>query len=476
MSLSLEPSLDDSLEGFRGTLIRPGDQAYAQARVIFNRRLDHQVPRLIARAADTDDVVTVVRHAARTASPLAVRSGGHGADGTAMPDGALVLDMSGLKSIHVDPDTRRVRLEAGVLLGEMDAALAQHGLVVPAGTVSTTGIAGLVLGGGVGHNMRRYGATVDNLLACDVVTADGRLVRASTNENPDLFWALRGGGGNFGVVTSFEFQARPMPSTVTFGLIPFPLDQAPQVMAGLRSSMREAPRELGVVVSMTTCPPLPSVAEELHRSPALVMVVVHTGELDAGQRLVAELAALGSPLAVAVGPGPWVDANRMLDVLAPPGYRVYTKGAYLADLTDDIVRIAVERSAHGPTPGTPTADPLVANTAQNFWALGGAISHDTDENATAFSRADATWFWEAITVWETDEDDERFMTWADSVHAALRPLLLTNVYSNLSTDMGSEWRRGVWGSTAKYQRLVTAKQTWDPTNVFCFNKNIDPEQ
>lgn len=462
---------DDFPTAFRGDLLRPGDPGYADARTIFNLRLSHWDPGLIVRPTDVDDVVTAVRYAAQSGTPLAVKSGGHGVDGTATPDGALVLDLSLFKEISVDTETGRVRLGSGVLLGEMDPALAEYGLVVPAGTVSTTGVAGLTLGGGVGYNMRRCGATVDSLLACDVVTADGRVVRASHDENPDLFWALRGGGGNFGVITHFEFRAHSIPETVSAGFIPFTIDQAATVLAGLRAFMPTAPRELGMIGALTQCPPLPPIPADIHGAPCLLLVVVYTGPQEESDALMAQLAALGDAAAVAVAPTPWPIANRMLDAIAPPGRRSYTKGAYLSELTDEVIAIGAKYCQRAPAQTTP---PLPSS-VQNFWAMGGAITEDYEESSAAFSRADVGWFWEVATQCDLPAQDDTFMGWADSLYSELRPHVLPNVYINLSTDMGPEWRRGAWGSAQKYQELVEAKTKWDPTNMFRFNKNIEPQ-
>ena len=313
---------------FAGAKFRPGDAGYAEARRIFNMRLDNENPALIARAADQDDVVRVMRYASANGVPVAIRSGGHGVDGSAMPDGALVLDLSALKKLTVDSRTGVCRAESGVLLGELDTGTQQHGLVVPSGTVSSTGVAGLTLGGGVGYNMRRFGATVDNLLACDVVTVEGRKVRASKEENPDLFWALRGGGGNFGVVTAFEFQGQPLGPEVYSGVIVFPAQQAADVLAQLREHMVTAPRELAVIAAATACPPFPPVPAESHGKPVQMLLVVYTGAPERAAGIIDGLSGLGRPLAAFVGPSPWVQTNRMLDVVAPYGRRTQTRGGY----------------------------------------------------------------------------------------------------------------------------------------------------
>ncbi|WP_156935021.1 FAD-binding oxidoreductase [Pseudonocardia spinosispora] len=454
----------------RDIALRPGDDGFADAREIFNSRTSENTPSVILGARDASDVLAVARHAGETSTPLAVRAGGHGVDGTAMPDGALVADLSGLTSIDVDPSTGVVRLGAGVLLRDMDAALIAHGLVVPSGTVSTTGIAGLTLGGGIGYLMRRYGATVDNLLSCSVVTLDGRLVTASERENPDLFWALRGGGGNFGVVTEFEFRARPLAREVAAGFLLFPLDQAPEVLAGLREYLPRAPRELAVVAALTQCPPLPPVPPEFHGRPVLMPIVVHSGDPSSVPSVLDALAGLGRPVASAVAPMPWTEANRMLDVIAPPGRRYYSKGGYLTELDDATIDVVVRNTASAPAPSTP---PL-PSTVQNLWAMGGAVSDDVAEDAMAFSREGASWLWESVTEWDDARDDATYRGWLDGLRGELTPHLRSNSYVNLSTDHGPTWRRGVWGSPEKYQRLVTAKTTWDPHNLLRYNKNIKP--
>ncbi|WP_331772887.1 FAD-binding oxidoreductase (plasmid) [Embleya sp. NBC_00888] len=463
-------SFEDFPSAFRGAVYRPGDAGYADARCIFNAHVADATPALIVRAEDEADVVTVAQYATATGTPLAVRAGGHGVDGTAMPDGALVLDLTRLDTIDVRPDTGVVRLGAGVLLADMDAMLEKHGLVVPSGTVSSTGIAGLTLGGGVGYNMRRYGATVDSLLSCEMVALDGRRVTASATENPDLFWALRGGGGNFGIVTSFEFQAKPLPPLVSAGFIVFPLDQAAAVLGALREYLPTAPRELAIIAVLTKCPPLPPVPQEFHGADVLMPVVVYTGPQEKAERVIAEAVALGTPVATAVGPMPWSAANRMLDVIAPSGRRYYTKGGYLAELGDTAIEIVVRNAVNAPAP----VHPMLPSAVQNVWAMGGAISEDFDEDSAAFSREGASWMWEVITEWDSPADDDTFHGWLDNARAELMPHLRGNCYINLSTDSGPEWRRSAWGGEERYSRLVEVKTAWDPQNLLRFNKNIPP--
>ncbi|MFG2475544.1 FAD-binding oxidoreductase [Streptomyces fagopyri] len=453
---------------FRGAVLRPGDDEYDAARALYQGRAADEGPALIARCADEEDVAAVLRYASAQGIPVAVRGGGHGSDGYAMPGGALVIDLSGMRAITVDPETRVVRAEPGVKLGEMDAAAQRHGLAVPAGTVSSTGVAGLTLGGGVGFLMRRHGATVDNLLACDVITVDGRKVRADETENTELFWALRGGGGNFGVVTSLEYRAHPVGPDVVAGQLIFPIDQAADVLGKLSAHLATAPRELGLLVAIADAPPLPMLPKRVHGKPALILVVVYTGEPATADEVVEPLAALGRPLADLVTKTTWVQANSMLDAVAPYGMRMNLRGGYLPTLSDDAVDVLLEHVATVPAkPGDIYSI--------NISFMGGAISEDVDEDATAFSREGAAWLWEAICKWDAPECDAQYDEWATTLTEAMRPHTLTNGYANLTDDLGEEWRRGVHGSEAKHRRLRSIKATWDPHNLLRFNKNIAPE-
>jgi hypothetical protein len=455
---------------FGGPVFRPGESGYDQARAIYNGRSIDETPALIARVTDERDVLTAVRYAADTSSTLAVRSGGHGIDGTVMPHEGLVLDLSQMKRIALDPQTGVVRLGSGVLLGEMDRHLHDHGLVVPAGTASTTGVAGLTLGGGIGFNMRRFGATVDNLLACDVVTTDGRQVRASAEENADLFWALRGGGGNFGVVTTFEFQAHPYPSTVAAGFVVFDFTQADAVLAALRDYMVTAPRELGLICAVTHCPPLPGVAPEAVGQLTVLMAVVYSGPEERTESVIAALSGLGHPDAVAIQRVQWPVANSMLDAIAPYGRRAHSAGGYLSELTTAVIEVALTHAEASPQPTAPPGPSAV----QEFWAAGGAFSDDFAEDSVAFSREGVRWLWEAATFWDEAADDQLFVSWTDGVRADMAAQLQTNCYINLSVDQGPQWRRGAWGSADKYRRLVEAKTRWDPHNMLQANKNVEP--
>ncbi|MEU5677051.1 MULTISPECIES: FAD-binding oxidoreductase [Streptomyces] len=452
---------------FQGRVLRGEDVGFDEARTVFNGRAADTPPALIAQCTDEDDVAAVLRYASANDVPVAVRGGGHGADGHAAAGGALVVDLSGMRAVSVDPQTRTVRAQAGVLLGELDAATQEHGLVVPSGTVTTTGIAGLTLGGGIGHLMRRFGATVDNLLACDMITIEGRKVRASERENPDLFWALRGGGGNFGVVTAFEYRAHPLGPDVVSGQIVYPGDQAPAVLSQLHAFMSKAPRELGLGTTLTVAPPVPGLPEEVHGQPVLILLPCYTGPAGRAEEIIGRLSGLGAPVLNTVRTTTWLQTNSMLDAMVPYGWRLAQRGGYLASLTEPVVNTLFERLAAVPdVPGSMTAI--------NIWALGGALSQDVAEDATAFSRAGAGWLWECAPVWTGPEHDTVFDAWAEATTSALRAFTLPNAYPNLTEDQGELWRRGIFGSEAKYRRLAEIKAAWDPRNLMRHNKNIPP--
>jgi FAD/FMN-containing dehydrogenase len=456
----------DFPSSFRGAVVRPGDEGYAEARKIPNARHDHLHPAIIVRCSDADDVVTAVRYANEQDIAIALRGGGHGIDGFAMPDGAFVIDLSPMKGISVDPQTGVARVEAGCLLGEMDAATQEHGLVVPSGTVSETGVGGLILGGGLGYNTRRHGMTVDNLISVDVVTADGRKLRASADENADLFWGLRGAGHNLAIATSFEVQAHPIGPEVTSGLIIYPIDAAVPILSQIDDFMASTRREMTVYPVVLPAPPLPGLPEAMIGVPIFVLIVVYTGPLDGAEEEVAKVAALGEPLANMVGPSSWMQANSILDVLAPPGRRQHSRGGYLGAITPEIAQIVVEHVSSAPAPTGPGPSCAVA-----FPAMGGAAD-DFDEDATAFSRVGAKWLWEVLGQWDPPESDAEYDGWVDGVMDALKPFSLRNGYVNLSTDQGPDWLEGLYGSADKWNRILELKAEWDPDNRLRHNKNV----
>lgn len=452
--------------GFQGTVHRPDDPGYDDARTIYQGRARDHGPALIASCINEEDVVIALRHASSLGVPIAVRGGGHGSDGTAMPADAFVVDLSAMRAVTVDEEALTVTAEPGVLLGELDAAAQEYGLAVPAGTVSTTGVAGLTLGGGIGHLMRRFGATVDNVIGFDLVTVDGRRVRADAEENPDLFWALRGGGGNFGVVTGFHFRAHHIGTEVFAGQIIFPFAQAEDVLKGLPEIIAQAPRELGLLAAIVPVPELPGVPEEAQGEPAVVVIPVWSGDPDLGPEIVQPVLQLGTPLVEMLGRTPWTQANSMLDVVAGYDVRMNLRGGYLPDFSPESLRPLLDHAVE-------TAD-LPGTTTTNLWAMGGAISEDTGEDDVAFSRAGAAWLWETVHMWDDPQHDDQLNKQAESISDAMQPYILSNGYSNLSDDRGPKWRSTLHGSSAKHERLRALKCEWDPQNLLRHNKNITP--
>lgn len=467
MTTELSPrTFDDLPAAFKGPTYRPGDDGYPDVRQIWNMRRGGEMPALIAQALDVDDVVTLVRYAVAKDVPIAVRGGGHGIDGAAMPDGALVVDTSRMKGISVDPETGRTTIQAGVLLGEMDAATQEHGYAIPAGVVTDTGAAGLTLGGGIGSLTRRFGATVDSLLSVDLVAMDGRVITASADSNEELFWGMRGAGHNLGIATSLTYQAHKVGPEVVSGLLVYSADDAVPLFSGLDAALARSPRDLTVALLVLPAPPLPGLPDTMIGSPIVVSLVVYTGALEQYETAMTALRELATPLADMVAPSTWVQANSIVDPFEPSGRRYGLGGGYMAALNADVARIAVEAIATSPapTPGLPSC-------LLTFPALGGAL-FDRDEDATAFSRTGAAWLYETAAQWDSSSRDEEYTQWIDKTMAALAPHASKNAYVNLTADRGPEWLRGAYGSPEKWDRIVELKRTWDPDNRLSYNKNV----
>ncbi|MBO0689309.1 MAG: FAD-dependent oxidoreductase, partial [Candidatus Dormibacteraeota bacterium] len=404
MGLQVEPILGaEELQafraGFRGELLTPDDRGYDDARRVWNGNVD-RYPGLIARCAGTADVVAAVDLARERALLVSVRGGGHNVAGSAVCDGGLVIDTSPMKGIHVDAERRRARAEAGVKWGELDHETQAFGLATTGGTVSDTGIAGLTLGGGFGWLARTYGYTVDNVLSFDVVTADGQLRTASPNVHPDLFWGLRGGGGNFGVVTSFEYQLHPVGPTVLGGMVLHPADRGRDVLRFCRDFVATAPDELGVIMGMLTAPPAPFVPEELQGTPVVAIVVCHSGSLDDAEAAVRPLREFGPPAVDVLGPMPYVAQQRLFDDAFPPGLQYYEGGGKMRDLSDGAIDAVLEYAG---STTSPLNSILVA-------PMGGAVAR-VDELATAYPNRDALYDYYVFAAWDQPEDSDRHFRW-----------------------------------------------------------------
>lgn len=458
---------DDSLSTLngklRGRLLREGDDGYDDARTIWNAMIDRR-PAAIARCQGTSDVVASVKFAREHNLLLSVRGGGHNVAGKAVCDGGLMIDLSPMKGIDVNPHKRTARAEPGVTLGDLDKETQIFGLATPTGIVSETGLAGLTLGGGFGWLTRKHGFTSDNLLSAEVVTAEGDVVHASEEENADLFWGIRGGGGNFGVVTSFEYRLHPVGPTILGGLLLYSLDEAREAVRFYRDFVTDAPEELGSAVVMRLAPPAPFVPEALHGRPVCAIIVCYTGEIEDGKRLLRPLRAHGEPLADKIGPKSYVAMQSMFDKGQPEGNYYYSKSEYLEELSDDALDTVL---AHGATLSSPEGRVAIMQ-------LGGAASR-IDDMATATGHRDAGFVFAINNGWTDPADNERQVKWTRDFWRAIRPFSGGGTYVNfLSEGEGQERVRAAYGSQ-KYKRLVALKNKYDPANLFRMNQNIKPD-
>jgi FAD/FMN-containing dehydrogenase len=445
-----------------GPVIGPGDEGYDEARSIWNGAIDRR-PACIARCTGVADVVVAVHFARERGLDVAVRSGGHGVGGHALCDGGLVIDLSSMNGIRVDPAARTARAEAGVLWGELDRETQLFGLATVGGIVTHTGIAGLTLGGGIGWLMRKHGATVDNLLSADVVTAQGEIVTASEEENPDLFWGIRGGGGNFGIVTSFEYRLHPVGPIVLAGPVFHRVEDAPEVLRFYREFIAAAPDELTTIFELSVAPPLPFLPEEVHGKPIVMVGACYAGSPDEGEEVVRALKEFGRPLGDLLEPKPYTALQSTFDPFVPHGWHRYWKSVELPPLTDDAIDTLVE---HSSAPTSPKSYTIV-------FQLGGALGR-VAEDETAFSQRDAAHNVNINAVWsEEDPDAERHIVWARDFFDAMQPHAGGRVYVNFLGEEGDHRVRQAYGAR-NYERLVELKRAYDPTNFFRLNQNIEP--
>jgi hypothetical protein len=444
----------------RGELVRPGDGPYEQHRRVWNGSID-RYPALIARCAGVADVIDAVRFARRTGLAVAVRSGGHSFPGLSVCDDGLVIDLSLMQGVRVDLASRTVRAQAGVRLGELDRETQAFGLAVPAGIVTHTGLAGLTLGGGIGWLMRKYGLTIDQLLSVDLVTADGELVKASATENSDLFWGVRGAGGNFGIVTEFEFRLHPVGPQVLAGPVIWPMERSAEVLRFYRDWITDVPDELTTVVVHRKAPPLPVLPPELHGRPIVTVICCYAGPVEDGERVVRPLKAFGSPLLDLCTPKPFVEHQAMFDASFPEGWWYYFRACQVAALTDEVIDITADHAQR-------IRSPL---TAFPIFHLGGAVGRVGDDE-TAFTGRTAGHTFNINATTASADGFEQEREWSRTFWSALQPYH-TGVYVNFLMDEGQQRVRQAYG-TSKYQRLRALKRTYDPDNFFRMNQNIPP--
>jgi FAD/FMN-containing dehydrogenase len=457
---SAEPTVE--IDGFRGRLITAGHPDYDIARAVWNGAIDRR-PRLIARCSGAADVVAAVRWARDHDLEIAIRGGGHNVAGAAVCDDGIVIDLSAMRAVQVDPAERRAWVHGGALWGDVDHETQAHGLATTGGIVSHTGVAGLTLGGGIGWLMRKHGLAIDNLLAADVVTAHGERLRVSEDENADLFWALRGGGGNFGVVTSFEFRLHSVGPTVLAGPIIWDARDAGEVLRFYRDFVRDAPDELGTIVKFTTAPPLPAIPEDLHWRPVVMVGTCYAGPVRDGERVLGALRAFRTPLLDLVGPKPYVELQSALDSTVLHGWHYYWKATHLPELSDDIIDVIVGHAFSFSSPRSYTA----------MFHLKGAVSRMA-AGRTAFANRHASHAIIHHAAWRPGEDvGDRETAWAKGFFGALGRFR-EGVYVNfLGGDEDPDRVREAYGDSV-YDRLVDVKTTYDPDNVFHHNQNIRP--
>jgi len=453
-------AIDAFAAGFRGSLLTSKDMDYNDARAIWNAMIDRR-PGLIARCAGAADVVRAVRFARDNNLLVSVRGGGHGIAGNAVCEGGIVIDLSAMKSVRVDPETKRARIEPGATLADVDKETLAFGLVLPTGINSTTGIAGLTLGGGFGWLTRKFGLTLDNLLSVDVVTADGELVKASETEKPDLFWALRGGGGNFGVVTSFEFKLNPLNTEVLAGLVVHPFADAEKVLKEYRQALEEAPDELTCWVVMRQAPPLPFIPTEWHGKEIVVLAMCYCGDIAAGEKAAARLRAIGKPIADVVGPVPFTGWQQAFDPLLTPGARNYWKSQDFAALSDAAIDVLLK--AVRKLPG-PECEIFIGH-------VGGAAGRVPTE-ATAFPQRSSHFVMNVHARWRETGMDGNCVGWARELFEATKPHSVGTAYVNFMPEDETDRVESAYG--ANYSRLAEIKRRYDPNNLFRMNQNVKP--
>ena len=460
-STTLDPSVaKDLATKVQGEILTADSPGFDKVRVVWNAMIDRK-PALIARCKSADDVVACVKFATQHDLLVAVRGGGHNIAGNAVCEGGLLIDLSLMRAVKVDAAKQTAHVEGGALLGDFDQAAQAHGLATPLGINSTTGVAGLTLGGGFGWLSRKHGLTLDNLLSATVVTAAGEKLTASAKENSDLFWALRGGSGNFGVVTSFEFKLHKIGTEVLSGLIVHPLADAKKVLQYYRDFAAKAPDELAVWFVLRKAPPLPFLPEKWHGKEILALAACYFGDLKTGEKLLQPLRAFGQPIADVIGPTPYIGWQQVLDPLLTPGMRNYWKSHEFLQIPDAMIDVIMDFASRLPDPQTELA----------FAQLGGAIQR-VPNDATAYSHREPNFLINVHTRWDAAANDSKCIAWARDLIKALAPFSTGAVYVNFLTSDEEDRVKMAYG--ANLAKLVAAKKKYDPTNLFRMNANIRP--
>jgi FAD/FMN-containing dehydrogenase len=444
----------------KGKIVLPGDPNYDEVREIWNAMIDRR-PAVIVQCAENDDVPPVIAFARENGLDLSIRGAGHNIAGNALCDNGVMIDFSTMKNVRVDAKKRRAYVEPGATLADFDEAVQAQGLATPVGINSTTGISGLTLGGGFGWLTRKYGMTIDNLFSADVITADGKKIRASENENADMFWAIRGGGGNFGVVTQYEFKLHPVGPEILAGLLVFPFEQAKQVLTQYREFVESAPEELSVWVVLRQAPPLPFLPDDVHGKEVVVLAIFYAGDVAQGKKLIEPLRSFGDPHGEHIGVQPYIEWQKAFDPLLTPGARNYWKSHNFTDLSDGALDSMIEFAGKLPSPQCEIFIGLIAGAANRVPA-----------DAMAYAHRDAKFVLNVHGRWDVAADDERCIAWARAFFEASKPYASAGAYVNFMTEDESDRVAAAYG--ANYARLVQIKKQYDPENVFHLNQNIKP--
>ena len=456
-----EATVQELRESVRGAVLAPDDEGYAEARVIWNGLHDERRPALIVRCTGAADVIAAVGFARSNGVPIAVRGGGHSIAGFSTADVVMVIDLSPMSGVRVDTEAQRAYVGGGAVWADVDHETQAHGLATTGGLVSTTGVGGFTLGGGIGWLMRKHGLACDNLVGADVVTADGRMVHASATENADLLWGLRGGGGNFGIVTQFELAVHRVGPLVYAGPIFYPADAAGDLLRLFRDWAPDAPDDITALVNLTTAPPLPVIPEAWHGRKVAALIATSAGPHDDAGRQVEAFRTVAEPIADLLGTMPYSVIQTLIDQLWPKGIRAYFKATNLARLDDALIDSLCERHLAVPSPGAEI----------HVHQMGGALAR-VDEDATAFGDRSMPFVLNAVTNWQDADADDAHTEWARSVIAAAEDASTGRAYVNFLGDTGAG--RSSYG-TKTYERLAGLKREYDPTNVFKLNQNIEPD-
>jgi FAD/FMN-containing dehydrogenase len=458
---TIGPEAVEALSGsLRGDLLTPDSSGYDASRSIWNGMIDRR-PGMIVECLGAADVAHAVRFAREHKLLVSVRSGGHNIAGNAVCDGGLMISLARMKSVRVDPAARRAWVEPGNTLGDVDRETQAYGLALPVGINSTTGVAGLTLGGGFGWLSRKHGMTVDNLISADVVTAAGELVRASADEHPDLFWGIRGGGGNFGIVTAFEFALHPVGPEVLAGLMVYPLADAGDVLRNYRAFCARAPDELSVWAVMRKAPPLPFLPQDVHGTEVLVLAALYAGDMTAGEKALAPLRTYGKPIADVIGPHPFTAFQAAFDPLLTPGARNYWKSHDFLELRDEVLDTLIQHVGRLPDPQ-----------CEVFIAQMGGANNRVPADATAYRHRDAAFIMNVHGRWEDPTADDACIAWCRKLFDATAPYATGGVYVNFMTEDEADRVKAAYGES--HARLADLKKAFDSENVFRMNQNIRP--